>query len=306
MKNRSRLVCLNKNQLLTHGNPLGFAALVLRLKPSAESFTAVVESAQSVPVMFSQVLHSSGERSARLNFVICQKSGDERDVMEAWDYLCGKAGEMGALNVLAQLEEYDPLFDSLRKAGFNVYGWESSWKLPDKITAQPLEESKWLIAKPTDVTHMRSLYQSLVPPIVQAAENFANGNTRRLLYRENGEILAYVESVDGPAGLILKPLIHPAVKDLSALLTDLAAQFTGIGQTIYLQVRSYQAWLLETLEAIGGESTAQFSLLVKHLAIMQRNGVIINNHKRVEHRHAEPTTPIVNNLVTDDPPVINK
>ena len=302
MKNRSRLVCLNKNQLLTHGNPLGFAALVSRLKPSAESFTAVVESSESSPVLFSQVLHGSGERAARLNFVISSDPIEERNAMEVLDYLCGKAGEMGALNVLAQLEEYDPLFESLRKAGFNVYGWESSWKLPEKVNIDPDIKSHWMIPKASDEPLLRSLFQSLVPPIVQAAENYANGNTRRLLFRENDEIIAYVESLDGPAGLYLKPLIHPAVKDLPALLTDLAAQFTGIGQTIYLQVRSYQAWLLEPLQAMGAESTAQFSLLVKHLAIMQRNGVTISNHKRVDNRHAEPTTPIVNSFKVEDKP----
>ncbi len=262
----------------------------------------MVESAQSSPVLFSQVLHGSGERAARLNFVISIDPVEVPNAVEALEYLCGKAGEMGALNVLAQLEEYDPLFESLRKAGFNVYGWESSWKLPEKTPTEAVSESHWLIPKASDEPLLRSLFQSLVPPIVQAAENYANGNTRRLLYRENGEIIAYVESLDGPAGLYLKPLIHPAVKDLPALLADLTAQFTGIGQTVYVQVRSYQAWLLEPLQALGAESTAQFSLLVKHLALMQRNGVIVSNHKRVDNRHAEPTTPIVTNLATDETP----
>jgi hypothetical protein len=141
-----------------------------------------------------------------------------------------------------------------------------------------------------------------VPPIVQAAEAYSNGGTRRLVYREKDEIVAYVESSHGPEGLYLKPLIHPAVLDITTLLTDLVSQCLELGEPVYLQVRSYQAWLLNTLESIGGESSEQFALLVKHLAIMQRNGVTITNRKLVENRHAEPTTPIVNNLAVDDPP----
>jgi hypothetical protein len=122
-----------------------------------------------------------------------------------------------------------------------------------------------------------------------------------LIYREKDEIIAYVESGHGPEGLFLKPLIHPATADVTTLLTDLVSQFVDLGQPVYLQVRSYQAWLLNTLESIGGESSAHFTLLVKHLALLQRNGVIITNRKLVEARHAEPTAPIVNHMVVDDP-----
>jgi hypothetical protein len=301
LRNRSRMICLNKDQLLTHGNPLGFAALASRLKPTAESFTGVFESSDSTPCLFSQLLHQSGDRSARLNFLVIDHP-DESGVAELWDYLCYKAGEMGAVNVLAELEENDALFETFRRAGFTAYGWESAWKFPQNMSLPSASDSRWSIAAATDEPQIRSLFQSLVPPIAQAAETFTNGETRRLVYREKDEIIAYIESSQGPRGLYLKPLIHPAAADITTLLTDLGSQFSGLGQSVYLQVRSYQAWLLNALESIGGESSARFNLLVKHLAILQRNGVLITNRKLVENRHAEPTAPIVNNLMADDPP----
>lgn len=296
------MICLNKNLLLTHGNPLGFAALASRLKPSAESYTAVLDSPDSTPCLYSQILHGSGGRSAVLNFLAADNLQNEGGILELWDYLCFKAGEMGAVSVLAQLEETNPLFESLRKAGFNAYGWESAWKFPKKIHAPGEEKNKWLIASQPDESQIRSLFQSLVPPIVQAAEAFSNGATRRLVYRDKQEIVAYVESSQGPAGLYLKPLIHPAVSDLPALLTDLVFPFIELGQPVYLQVRSYQAWLLDALQSIGGESSEHFALLVKHLALIQRNGVVITHRKLVDNRHAEPTAPIVNPMVAQDPP----
>ncbi|MHB8086913.1 MAG: hypothetical protein ACYDH2_01570 [Anaerolineaceae bacterium] len=273
-----------------------------RLKPSAESFTAVVESSEANTCLISQVLHKTGERSALLNFLVMENSSDINDVLELWDYLNGKAGEMGALNVLAEVPESSPVFESLRKAGFTPYGWEAAWKLPKKVSVSSDSEHEWTIALPTDDPQLRSLYQSMVPPIVQAAEAYANGGTRRLVYRENDEIVAFVESSTGPNGLYLRPLIHPAVLDISTLLNALISQFIDIGQPVYLQVRSYQAWLLNTLEMIGGESSNHFTLLVKHLAILQRNGVIITNGKLVNSRQAEPTAPMVSHLSVDDPP----
>ena len=273
-----------------------------RFNPSAESFTAVAESSDTNTCLISQVLHQAGERSARLNFLVLENSSDSQEILGLWDYLNSKAGEMGALNVLAEVSESSPVFETLRKAGFSPYGWEAAWKFPKKIKISSDPDHEWTIATATDDPQIRSLYQSLVPPIVQAAEAYANGATRRLVYRENEEIVAFVESSTGPNGLYLRPLIHPAVLDISALLNALISQFNDIGQPVYLQVRSYQAWLLDTLGIIGGESSAHFTLLVKHLAILQRNGVIITNGKLVTSRQAEPTAPMVSHLSVDDPP----
>lgn len=276
--------------------------MVSRLTPSAESFTAVSESSDTNTCLISQVLHHAGDRSARLNFLVMENSSDLNEVLDLWDYLNAKAGEMGALNVLAEVSEPSPVFESMRKAGFSPYGWEAAWKLPRNINPSPDSDHGWETALPTDDPQIRSLYQSLVPPIVQAAEAFSNGGTRRLVYRENNEIVAYVESNAGPNGLYLRPLIHPAVTEISTLLNSLISEFNELGQPVYLQVRSYQAWLLGALETIGGESSNHFTLLVKHLAILQRNGVIITNGKLVNSRHAEPTTPMVSHLSVDDPP----
>ncbi len=262
----------------------------------------MVESSNADTCLISQILHKAGERSALLNFLVTENSSDLKEVLELWDYLNGKAGEMGALNVLAEVSESSPVFESLRKTGFTPYGWEAAWKLPKKISVNPEAEHEWTIAGATDDPQMRSLYQSLVPPIVQAAEAYSNGGTRRLVYRENDEIVAFVESSTGPNGLYLRPLIHPAVLDINNLLNALISQFNDFGQPVYLQVRSYQAWLLNTLETIGGESSNHFTLLVKHLAIMQRNGVIITNGKLVNNRQAEPTAPMVSHLSVDDEP----
>ncbi|KAF0111291.1 MAG: hypothetical protein FD147_1042 [Chloroflexi bacterium] len=257
----------------------------------------MVDSENSSPHLISQILHQSGSRSAHINFLITNDSQDEKDAPALWDFLCYKAGEMGAVNVLAGLEESATLFETLRKAGFNVYGWETVWKFPKQLDKDVCSKDNWVLSTPTDEIAIRTLHQSLVPPLVQAAETFSNGGTPRLIYRIENEIVAYVESCNGPEGLYLKPVIHPSVGDITALLKDLASNFSDLGLPVYFQVRSYQAWLLDALQAVGGESCNRFTLLVKHLAIMQRNGVTIINRKRVESRQTEPTTPMVNTII---------
>lgn len=278
------------------------ASAALRFKPSAESYTAVIESEDQGGNLFGQVLHGTGDRSARLNYIAADHQEAASELCSLLDELNYKAGEMGALNVLAELEESSPVFEILRKAGFIVYGWETAWKMPRKTTAQLEDSQGWVIASSADESQLRTMYQSLVPPVVQAAEAYSNGGTRRLIYREKEEIVAYVESSAGPGGLYLRPLVHPSVMDSAVLLGELVEQFKDLGHPVYLQVRSYQAWLLDALESIGGEVAAHFTLLVKHLAIQQRNGVIITNRKLVDNRQAEPSAPIATNLVVEDPP----
>lgn len=296
------MICLNKRSLLTHGSPLSLAALTQRFKPSAESYTAVIESCDEGGNLFGQVLHATGERSARLNFVAADYQGDGRELCGILDELNRKAGEMGALNVLAELEETSPVFELLRKAGYIVYGWETAWKLPRKMSRLNQESKNWQIALPADDPQLKMLYQSLVPPVVQAAEAYSNGGTRRLVYREKEEIVAYVESSAGPNGLYLRPLVHPSVIDSDVMFGELVGQFADLGQPVYLQVRSYQAWLLDALESIGGEVSEHFTLLVKHLAVQQRNGVIITNRAIIENRQTEPSAPMVNQYSVNDPP----
>lgn len=287
--------------MLTHGNPLGVSALLSRLKPSAESFTAVSAPEEAPPRLFAQILHQSGQRSAHLNFLVSNPSQGDLDIPALWEYLCYNAGDMGAACVLADLEESSELFETFRKLGFTVYGWESIWKLPSALKARAPEKSCWAAASKTDEQHLRNLYQALVPPLVQAAEAFPNNGTPRLVYKLNNDLLAYVESSSGPEGIYIRPVIHPSVEDIDALLADLLHQFDNVGLPVYLQVRSYQAWLLDALAPFGREASPRFSLLVKHLAVLLKNGVVVSYHKHADHRQAEPTAPIIQGITGSDP-----
>lgn len=234
-----------------------------------------------------------------MSFIISEFLDEDRDLPRLLDELNCRAGEMGAFNVLAELEESSPLFEFLRRCGFAVYGWEVAWKLPGSLIGSDAKARKWRIAGAADDAQIKALYQALVPPVVQAAESWSGEDVRRLVYQEQDEIVAYVESSSGPHGFYLRPVVHPSEMNAQDLIAGLGMQFKDLGQPIYVQVRSYQAWLLDALAKIGGEESLRFTLLVKHLTVKQRNGVIVTNGKRVENRQAEPTAPLVNNIKGD-------
>ncbi len=201
---------------------------------------------------------------------------------------------MGALNILAEIEESHLLFELLRDTGFCVYSWESIWKLPTEKN-NFAQKNYWQIPDVVDENYVRTLYQTLVPPLVQNAEPFTNGGSPRLVYKKDTDILAYVESMSGHEGIYLMPVIHPSVENIQLLLEDLICQFKGLGKPVFLQVRSYQAWLSEGLTALKAEPSPRFALLVKHLAVNQYSKVIAAHRSRSDQRQAEPTAPILQN-----------
>ncbi len=244
--------------------------------------------------VFSQVIHPPGSRSAHFSFLLPDQVREAEDVFSLIDYLSFQAGEMGAINLLAEIEESHVLFEALRHAGFSVFSWESIWRLPADIGGDR-SGSNWKPPATTDSNIVRCLYQTLVPPLVQNAEPFVNGDTPRLLYRANGDALAYVESINGSAGIYLVPLIHPSVEDVQTLLIDLIGQFRGQGKPVYMQVRSYQAWLSDALSELKAQPSPRFALMVKHLAVGQLNPVREAQRARSEQRQADPAAPMVNN-----------
>lgn len=293
------MISLNKAVFLTQGNPIRLGSLLHSLAPDTPNYIAVFEPAEDRQPWYSQVLHQPGGRSAHFAFISPDQFNADDDLSVLIDSMCYQAGEMGALNVLADIEESHTLFEHFRRAGFCVFGWESIWRVPD-LAKTDRAKTSWTRPSPADENTVRSLYQTLVPPLVQNAEPFTNGSTPRLVYRVNGEIQAYVESISGASGIYLVPVIHPSVDNIQALLLDLMGQFQGMGRPVYLQVRSYQAWLSDTLTGLGVESAPRYALLVKHLAVGQLSAIKEAQRVRPEQRQAEPTAPILNHFINPE------
>jgi hypothetical protein len=211
------------------------------------------------------------------------------------DELAARAGEMGATNLLAEVKDADAALEVLRKGAFSIYGWETIWKLPRKAPADLGVPHLWEPMTAPDEPSVRSLYQTLVPPLVQTAEPYPGPDIRRLIYRNNGELVAYVESSGGPRGIYLKPIIHPAAESPQELLAELFGLFQGLDRPVYLQMRSYQAWLMPFLDELNATASLHFALMVRRLAVPQY-APSVTQRLRLEHRQTETSATIVQKM----------
>jgi hypothetical protein len=285
--------------LLTHGNPAGLSALVSRFDITDESYTAVVPAVDSLPPLIGQVQHTLGQRSAHLTFIFPSLPDPHPGLLTLVDDLTTHAGEMKAINLLAEVNDTDGSLELFRRSGFSTYCWESVWKLPAKTNKVNPETFSWEPMTSLDEPAVRALYQTLVPPLVQSAEPYTGTDVRRLIVRNNGELIAYVESDSGPHGIYLKPIFHPAAEDVQELLLDLVKIFQGLGKPVYLQMRSYQAWLTPLLEAVNAENSTHFALMIRHLAVAQYAAAQAQQ-VRVNQRQTETSASIVQKMV--EPP----
>lgn len=306
-----------------------------QLNPAIGIYTCILPATADNLPLIGQMQYAAGNRSARVAFLMPEDGLAQPGLTEVLQNLAVQAGSWGAFHLLAEVEESNCALEGLRRSGFSVYAWQHIWKYTPSdahpkgeksdgktvpITKEqparqngstktngkhaPVKVSKssgpcWQPAASVDEVMIRNLYQSLVPPLVQSAEPLP---TRRLIgwvYRQENEILAYVEGIHGPQGIYLQPLIHPAVENVSEVMESLlAAQRNPLGRPIYIAIRSYQAWLSSAMRDLQCEVGPRQALMVKHLVVQQRVAVQVLRHSVLEKYTPEPSVPMVNNSTT--------
>jgi hypothetical protein len=287
------VLCTDSELALTWGNPAGAQALLSYLDLTRGSFTGVTSGRNGEVALIGQMLYTSGARSARISFLLPGDNLDQPSLPSLMESLAVQAGSWGASHLLAEVEESSPALDPVRHSGFSVYGWQTIWLLPNVVEAR--RSGPWHTARPSDDINSRTLYQQLVPPLVQAAEPFSPGKGPRLVYRQDDEILAYAEAAIGPQGIYVQPVIHPAVDDVESLLEGLIAQLPQTaGRPVYLAIRSHQAWLEPFLQRMDGKAAPRQALLVKHLAVLQRVSLLARKPAR-EAYNPEASVPLIQN-----------
>jgi hypothetical protein len=253
--------------------------------------------------------YAVGDRSAHLAFLMPEPGLTQPGLVNLLEHLASQAGSWGAFHLLAEVEENSCAMEGLRRSGFSVYAWQRIWKFTP-VNERPAngmakEDSMkngnfpWQPSTSIDEFAIRNLYQSLVPPLVQSAEPLISRRLVGWVYRQEGEILAYMEGIYGPHGIYLQPLIHPAVENVSHVLSCLLQrQPSLLGRPIYLAIRSYQAWLETVVRDLECQVGPRQALMVKHLVLQQRVALQAGRHRVLEKYKAEPTVPMVHSSLT--------
>ena len=159
-------------------------------------------------------------------------------------------------------EESSAVFPALRKAGFSVYAWQRIWDVSHIIP--PETQPGWVHTQPVNLPAVQLLYHQIVPPLLQPMEP-APRRASGMVSVESQR--CYVNITSGVHGIVLTPIIHPETTDVAAHLASLLHDLPNRrGRSVYICVRSYQAWLEPVIEDLGGKAALRQAVMVKHLA----------------------------------------
>jgi hypothetical protein len=241
-----------------------------------------------------QANHQPGSTFARLSFVAPEQAIASVDLAVLFDYLAQAMGEHGAFHILAEVDERSQAFEALRRASFAVYGIQRIWKLESKNTER-LETSAWHRCNSQEMVRVRSLYNDLVPGLVQQVEPLPKDHLKGMVYYQDGIVKAYVELRYGPQGIWMQPFIHPDVHDFDGPFVELLNSLPKRrGRSVYICVRSYQSWLEGMLEAAGAAPDSSQAVMVRHLSVVRRATQAVSI-PAINGTRAEPITHIVLN-----------
>lgn len=268
---RNQSVFLNSALLFTRG-PLLFPGVMLStLTPAAGIFTSVsTHNGDTDHVLMGQAIHLTGAQVAQLTFLCPDEALDSAALPSLLEHLSGQAVDRGAFRLLAEVDERSMAYEAMRRAAFAIYSRQRIWK----IDAQPSSDVSplvWQVASDSDLIAVRSLYNNLIPGLVQQVEPFPAERLHGMVYRQEGELLAYIELRYGHRGIWAQPFVHPDAEDVIDDLLELIGHVPHRrSKPIYLCIRSYNSWLEPALEDLGASPGIRQAVMVRHLAVPQK------------------------------------
>jgi hypothetical protein len=273
---RHQSVYLDSALVLTRGSKLVSGALLSYFALPMGIFTSVINSnSHREPEVIGQVIHLAGAPYAHLTFLTPQEALESGSLAPLLEYQAAISGVRGALRLLADVDEHSGALEALHLNGFAIYSRQRIWQL----TGQPLGgdspgalRDAWDSVTSQDVNAIRSLYNNLVPALVQQVEPFDPQRSHGMVLRKNGEVVAFVEIRSGPRGIWVQPFVHPDEEQVRERFIDLILNLPNRrSRPVYLCVRSYQSWLETAVEELGAEAGPRQALMVKHLAVAQKS-----------------------------------
>jgi len=265
------------------------------LRMDYSSYSGIARPGKGLAPFIGQINFNPGDQNAHLVFLAPESNLTDRAVLALMDHLCWESGGRGALRLLAEIDEDQPIFELLRLSGFSVYARQQIWRFTNH---QPSVEKNniWRIFQPIDQHNLNNLYHAVVPPLVQGAEAMDKRPVQGFVHYVESELLAFVEVISGPKGIYLTPVVHPNLREPENLLSSLLSHINSSnGRPIYLAVREYQSWLNSAAESLGGKTGNKRIMLVRHLVNKQRVSVPATIRKVLEVHGTKPTTPVVHN-----------
>jgi len=268
---RAQGLCLDAALCVTRGSNLAPGVLLSFLTPASGILTWICSNECDEQPLLGQMTHAQDENFARLSFLAPEKALESPSLSDLLEQLAQRAGERGAFNLLAEIDEKSIAFEPLRRAGFAIYARQRIWKLEETPT-EIKPEIPWKTVDSADAFSVQALYHNVVPGLVQQVEPLSSKHVSGMVCHYDDEVIGYVDLKYGTRGIWAQPFIHPDVEDAELRVRDLLPSLPNQrGRAVYLCVRSYQSWLEPALDALDAQQGPLQAVMVKRLAVQQRS-----------------------------------
>ena len=243
------------------------------------------------------VLENQG---ARLNWLLPLGFTESDPLPELLDNLAMEAGLRGAKFITASARVDDCLFETLRRAGYCLFGWQSIWELPRFIhNSTESTQTSWVKPDPVDAIELTLLQRKLLSPATQSVTAFATRVLPDFALRIDGALKGYARVSCFNNKVLISPVFMKTSDNLEYILAALAVEYFSTAEVIYLLQTADSGWLTGDLEKIASRLTPREELLVKHFAAMQKLPAAELNHSTNGHR-ADTATPMMPSVKRKD------
>jgi len=290
---RAQGLCLHAEVAFTRGPQTLQTALLDMLAPGRPTHTLVAPASdEGEPTAIGQILQREPSAPARLMFLGPAEALAHASGARLLDALSQAAGQRGARNLIADVDEHSPAFECLRLAGFAIYARQRIWRQEPARSPTPRGRGGlWRPESAGDGPALQALLANLIPGLVQQVETSPVGFRRGFVYWDEDELRGFLDVERGPLGTWLQAYIHPAVETIDPLLAALLREVEiRPGRPLYMCVRSYQGWMSGPLTRFGFEACSDQAVMVRRLATVER--VAERVARPTLEGHPEPTAPL--------------
>jgi hypothetical protein len=258
---RNDVLTLDTARALTRGHPLGAMGLLAYINPARHLYAALSNHEGSA--LMGGIIHTRGEPFAKLLYLAPSSKLDDPHLPALIEHLAAQAGEWQAFHVIAEVDETSDVFVALRKSGFSVYAWQRVWDVSGIGKTESSRGGEWRRVQSIDLPAVQSLHYQIVPQLLHPVDP-APARPYGLVHAERR---CFANVNYGVYGVALVPLILPDENEVSDKIASLVSRLPDRrGRSVYLNVRSYQAWLEPVLEDLGAKALPRQAVMVKHLA----------------------------------------
>lgn len=178
-------------------------------------------------------------------------------------------GPRGIHHIIAEVDEHSAELQVLRRAGFAIYTRQDIWAVrAADYKQQSLSNLQLTRRSVADEWDIQLLYANTVPRLVQVVEPMpTNGDGEGWVFREGGELSAFVNVRRGAIATWLRFFIHPEAEPEAADIVAAALEvtFANEPELVYCCVRRYESWLPSALERSGFGLVGSQAVMVRHI-----------------------------------------